>query len=169
MFLKNLDSESVRKFMLEEINFDINREKLYMSKRMRENHEDIYTNLLIKEVDSGTPESLSKAILDNNCLVEKEKTIRGFRKVPYNAHETLGEGEFNRFYMRGLSKKAIDENLELKVYRAKKVSKPRKSSEELLDNIVSPEEILEDFRKNPGKHTNSELADPNSGLSLKIV
>lgn len=122
MFLENLDSENVRKFMLEEINFDIERKKLYISKRMRKTHENIYTNLLIKEADNGTPESLSKTILDNNCLLEKEKTVRGFRKVPYNAHETLGEGEFNRFYMRGLSKKAIDENLELKIYRAKKVS-----------------------------------------------
>jgi len=41
--------------------------------------------------------------------------------VPYTASETLSEGEFNRFYVRALCRRAIAEGIPfLEVYRARK-------------------------------------------------
>ncbi len=45
------------------------------------------------------------------------------KHVPHNASETLAEGQFARFYMIGLARRAISEDVpELEVYRAKEVA-----------------------------------------------
>jgi hypothetical protein len=43
--------------------------------------------------------------------------------VPVTAADTLAEGEFNRFYLRGLCRRASAANMaEIEVYRAKEVA-----------------------------------------------
>ncbi len=91
------------------------------------------------------------------------------RTVPSNAAQTLAEGEFNRFYARGLCLYALANNIdELTVYRAKDVQNHRPDSKRKEDTQISAAKLLEDLRKNIGKDTILELASPNSGLSVKL-
>jgi len=81
----------------------------------------------------------------------------------------LTEGEFNRYYMRGLCKYAIDNNIgKLEVYRAKHVDNPRAESEMKIGERICANQLLNDLRVNK---TGTELGlppGPNSGLSIRL-
>jgi hypothetical protein len=87
-----------------------------------------------------------------------------------NAHEMLGEGEFNRFYIRGLCLRAIEDGIpDVEVYRAKPVDSPRPESQALIGQRIKAEALLQDLRA----RTNVEPAlgcppGPNSGLSVRL-
>ena len=74
--------------------------------------------------------------------------------MPSNAPETLAEGEFNRFYIRGLCRRAVEENVaQLVIYRAKTVTHARPESERRIGATVSPGALLADLRQNVGVDT----------------
>src|SRR5690606_25127289 len=92
-------------------------------------------------------------------------------KVPVTAAHGLAEGEFNRFYMRGLCRLAIEAHLgSLVVYRAKPVMVPRYDSEQKIGTEVSPSQLLIDLRTHIGVDTALGLPNgPNSGLSVRLA
>ena len=170
--LENLDE--VRDLMLEEFEMDLKAGKLYFSDRLREDCKETYIKLLKEAIKTGNDESLAKDILRHNCLkrevVKKTKSRKTIvAKVPENAHETLAEGEFNRYYIRGFCRKALSEGLQVEVYRAKQVKNPRVKSQALIGKILDPEELLNDLRVNIGVNTASGVpGGPNSGLSVRL-
>ena len=173
MNLEDLELDGVREFIGEEIELDIEKETLYMSPRLKSGFESNYITLLQDAVIDGDTGSFSQCILNESCLKSMEPSKRsrtGMKKVPKNAHDTLGEGEFNRFYCRGVCRKAIEEGHELEIYRAKQVQRPRSISKELIGKTVDPKRLLEDLRKNIGVDTALGVpAGPNSGLSVRII
>ena len=83
----------------------------------------------------------------------------------------LTEGDFNRYYMRGVSLRAIDEKRGVvEVYRARLSLEARPESAMLEGRRVSPQEVLSWLR---GEQASDEsavrLGRPNSGLSIRIV
>ena len=63
---------------------------------------------------------------------EQRKKGSGFTtvRVPKNAPDTLSEGEFNRYYVRGLCVYVIAEGMDqVEVYRGKQIRKRRPESE----------------------------------------
>ena len=88
--------------------------------------------------------------------------------TPFTAAETLAEGEFNRYYMRGVCLRAIDEGIaEVMVYRGKFVEQPRAQFEALAGTKISVPLFLGDLRCQPGVQTKSGLpCGPNSGLTI---
>ena len=91
-------------------------------------------------------------------------------KVPFNAPDTLAEGEFNRFYIRALCLRAIDDaSVRLVVYRAKSVAQPRPESEAAIGRTMDTHALLADLRANVGWETVLKIGQPNSGLTVKIV
>nr|WP_315396865.1 hypothetical protein [uncultured Sphingobacterium sp.] len=170
---ENLDSET-RQLMISEINSDISSEKLYFSKRFNENGQKVYSKLLLEAVVSGNEESLARALKENNCFAEKEarngKNGISFAKIPETANQTLAESEFNRFYIRGLALRAIENGHTLTIYRARHSDNPRAESQMMIGKQVSPAEILNDLRNNIGVDLALGLpAGPNSGLSIKLT
>ena len=131
--LVNLDP-STRSFMLEEIVYDIAGSKLYYGTRLSPVGVPLYAELLRIAVRTGTDESLATELRVPGRLNETEERRKPkggttTAKVPINAPEVLAEGEFNRFYMRGLCLRAIKEGIsEVAVYRAKEVANPRPES-----------------------------------------
>jgi hypothetical protein len=96
---------------------------------------------------------------------------RGCRELHENAAEVLSESEFNRYYIRALARRAIEDGIaELVVYRAKQVNSPRPESEALVETTISPEDLLEDLRSHPGDEPPSlgVPSGPNSGLSVRL-
>jgi hypothetical protein len=87
-----------------------------------------------------------------------------------NAHEMLAEGEFNRFYIRAICLRAIEDGVpEVIVYRAKPVEHARAESEQKIGKGVAPEALLRDLRAHPGIDTALGLPQgPNSGLSVYL-
>lgn len=168
--------EKVRRQMIAELDIDIESEKLYISKRL--------TEAGVKE----WPELLREAFLEHNDdwlasqlrvrglmrTTEKRRNPKGGYtdvRVPYTAPETLADGEFNRFYARGLCAHvlAIGET-EVEAYRGKDVASPRHESEVMIGCRLPATELLDDLRTSQGVDTALRLPPgPNSGLTVRLV
>ena len=94
------------------------------------------------------------------------KTVR----APATAADTLAEGEFNRLYMRGLCRRALDDGITaLTVYRAKGVRQPRAESLAIIGQPVDAVALLAELRAAFGSEPAGDmLFGPNSGLSVKL-
>lgn len=159
--------ERTRTLMLKEVELDESNTTLYISKRLNSYGKIAYSELLKEAVTTGDSQTLAQALKQhiNSHELRRDKSV----KIPYNAHETLAEGEFNRFYIRALCLRAIEEGMELVVYRAKPVTNARSASQSKIGQSVDPQLLLQDLRNNVGVDTALGLpSGPNSGLSLKI-
>lgn len=171
---ENLDG-ATRRFMAEEIAMDVANGTIYISNYLNAQGCESWPRLIREAAQTVTDDSLAAAIVNDRCLkthVEKRTPSGGMTtaKVPYTAHETMGEGEFNRYFARGLCRRAIDEGVPaLEVYRAKAVMQPRAASEAKLGMLVDPNSILADLRATQGVEPALGLPPgPNSGLTLRI-
>ncbi len=162
--LMNLD-ERTRQLMLDEIDRDVAAGTLYMGANLTQRGQKDYEELLRYAVKEGDDATLARALRSSGRIAER--TTAG-RKVASNAAEVLAEGEFNRFYIRALCLRAIeDESGPLTVYRAKQVHKPRSESQALIGNTYDPATLLADIRDSIGTGTMSGVpGGPNSGLSV---
>lgn len=166
--------EVTRQYMLEEIELDVQNGALYFSPRLHDEGCASWPELLRTAARTGMDDTLAEAIRRDDCLrthmprVTKNGTTMA--RVPVNAPETLAEGEFNRFYLRGLCRLAIDERIPyLVACRAKEVAQPRPESDAIIGGKFDPKKILEDLRVSQGVDTVLGLpAGPNSGLCLTL-
>jgi hypothetical protein len=173
LLLMNLD-EKTRECMLKELEMDMNKGSLYLSPRLSNKGRQDYPLLLKQAITSYDDSKLAQEIRSSRRLNETE--IRNTRngtttaKVPITAAETLAEGEFNRFYIRGLCVRAQEEGVvEVVIYRAKAVSSPRSESQAKIGAKANVNSLLTDLRSNQGVDTALGIpAGPNSGLSVKL-
>ena len=161
--------------MVEEISNDIAAGKLYESPRLSASGRQQYPELLRTAAQTGNDDSLAAelrvlGILNTTEERRKPKGGTTIAQVPVTAPETLAEGEFNRFYARGLCRRAIAQGIEsLVVYRAKQVVNPRSESVALIGKSLPAKQLLEDLRASIGTDTALGLPPgPNSGLSVKL-
>lgn len=170
--LENLD-ERTRKFMLEELELDVANRTLYISPRLNQSGEMQYENLLRESIKCGDDSSLADSLRTNMKLTEQRQKPKGgitIAKVSITAADTLAEGEFNRFYARGICRRAIEDGIqEVEVYRAKQVRNPRPESEAMIGKMIETKALLEDLRTHSGVEPALGLpAGPNSGLSVRL-
>jgi len=171
--LQNLDDET-RKYMAQEIEMDIQQERLYKSPRLSPQGVNEYPQLLKNAAASGNDNSLAAELSRPGRLnaTEQRKTKNGViaAKVPVTAPQTMAEGEFNRFYARGLCLRAIATGIPaLQVYRAKEVENPRFVSVALIGQMLPAEPLLKDLRNSIGTDTAFGLPPgPNSGLCVRL-
>ncbi len=174
--LEDLNAPGIRAAMLTEIQADKERNILYISGRLSPRGVRDYPDLLKEAASEHDDSWLSQQLAQHGRLNEMEeyRTKNGtfMRKVSRNASETLAEGEFNRFYIRGLCVAALSATTdsELEVYRAKEVSNPRPESERLIGTRVRATQLLADLRQNIALDTVLGVpAGPNSGLSIRSI
>jgi hypothetical protein len=172
---KNLDHRT-RALMLSEIQRDIDAGTLYLSGNLSQQGSLAYPGMLKSAAENGNDGTLAGALLGHLNSHEKPRQLKtgGFSKPPVmrsNAHEMLAEGEFNRFYIRALCVRAIEDGAKaVVVYRAKAVENARSASEELIGKHVAPDSLLQDLRTHPGIDTALGLPPgPNSGLSIYLL
>ena len=167
--LVDLD-ETTRGHMLSELESDLEEDALYMGKDLSESGRRRYPDFLKDAIESGDDSSLEESLSEpgvfNAMGLRQGKPV----KVPKNAPQRLAEGEFNRFYLRGLCLRAIDDGVNaVVVYRARSSSNPRPESAALIGKTLIAGELLADLRSNPGVDTALGLPPgPNSGLSARI-
>ncbi len=161
--------------MLAELDHDLQKHNLYVGKYLSEAGRQRYPGLLREAIQDGTDDSLAVALQAPGMFLEmheKKKPTGGFSlaRVPRTAHETLAEGEFNRFYMRGLCRRVLDlggGNVE--IYRARASTNPRRESEAMIGELLDAVALLADLRASIGVDTASQLPlGPNSGLSARL-
>lgn len=173
MDFANLDA-ATRRHMLDEINRDIEGDTLYMSPRLSEVGQRDYPELLLHAAESGDADSLAAGLQISGRLNITETATRNgktySKRVPTNAHQTMAEGEFNRFYARGLCLRAAEDGIEeVIIYRAKDVTSPRPESEAMIGTAVGATRLLEDLRTSIGVEPALGIPPgPNSGLSIRL-
>jgi len=147
-------------------------EDVYRSPRLNDNGKARWVALL-GEAAAKHDDAWLAGQLRSESLLKKEETAtrKGktyVKSVPVTAPGTLAEGEFNRWYIRGLCVRAIAEGIKsVIVYRARGSDNPRPESEALIGAKMDPGALLEDLPKFQGKEP-SLLPYVNSGLSVRL-
>jgi len=172
MSFASLDDKT-RRFMLDELDHDVTANKLYLSPRLDDAGCRNYEKLLRSAIQSGDEFSLASSVAGFiRAYEQRAKPSGGYTsaKVPVTAAQTLAEGEFNRFYCRGVCARAIDEGLDaVEVYRGKPVRDPRPQSEALVGSRLPAHRLLHDLQTNIGVDTALGVpAGPNSGLTIRL-
>lgn len=157
-------TQETRRCMLLELEEDVAGEKVYYSNRLNDYGREQWVTLLRDAFSQHNDEWLANEIRRLDLLNSFERN--GTRRMARNAPDQLAEGEFNRFFIRGLCLRALSENKAyVEVYRARHSDNPRPESEEKIGLHVSPDALLRDLRENIGFDTYLGLPAINSGLS----
>jgi DNA repair photolyase len=177
LYFQNLDDRT-RQLMLDEMEYDIANNQLHISPFLSGQGQRDYANLLRQAIQSGNDQTLAESLRLHRRILKtlprrqpKPKGGYSIAATPENAAEVLAESEFNRYYIRGLARRAIEDSIpELVIYRAKPARNPRPESEARVETSLSPQELLEDLRAHPGDEppTLGVPSGPNSGLSVRL-
>jgi hypothetical protein len=128
-------------------------------------------------MESRNDDWLSDELLRLDYLRNQESyaTKRGtaWRRVNKpHAALMLAEGEFNRYYLRGLCRRAANDNIPtLIIYRGKQVRQPRPESESKIGLHIDVRGLLEVLRSNDFVSIEDAFAvpgGPNSGLTARL-
>jgi len=170
---ENLDP-TTRRYALAELENDLTNGAYHVSERLRPEGVSEYQRLLQEALRYYDDRWLEERASDLLVESESRRTRSGgttTAKVPQMAARLLAEGDFNRYYMRGVARRAIDESRQiLEVYRARLSIEPRPESAQLEGSRVPATEVLDHLRgplsTNPAV---SPLGRTNSGLSVRLV
>lgn len=163
--------ERTRAFMLEELAKDEAAGRLYISGRLTREGAERYPKLLREALTSYRDDWLAERL--RGLMAEREPSSRsktGDKAVPHNADATLAEGEFNRYYIRGVCRQVeADGGTEVEIYRGKTVAAPRDESQMMVGTRIDAAKVLADLRANSGVNTALGLPPgPNSGLTVRV-
>lgn len=171
---ENLDLVT-RQHMIGELDLDIKENRIYFSKRFNSVGKSNWESLLREAILSHNDDWLANELQTRECFLQHETVIRQgkqiIKKVPYDAAITCAEGEFNRFYARGLCSRAISEGIQLvEVYRGKIVRTPRAESEMKIGQTLLAKQLLQDLRTSHGVEPALGIPPgPNSGLTVRLI
>lgn len=144
-YFPDLD-EKTRQCMVSEIKLDISKGLFYEPKSMTAPYLLTYRRLLKECCQNGTPETLQKKLVP---AFFRQKDRNG-RKISANISQLVAFSDFNRYYVRAMLLRAIRENKNLSVYRAKQAENVRKESCTILNKIFSDKkqmlQMLDQFR-----------------------
>jgi hypothetical protein len=170
----NLD-ERTRQFMVEEIDMDVASGKIYLSNWLTEEGQRNWPGLLRTAAEHHDDGWMAAQLRTGGWVrdrAERRKPKGGFTmaRVPQEAPDTMSEGEFCRYYVRGLCRRAVTDGVaDVIVYRAKQVREPDRGSEEKVGTRWNPQAILDDLRSTQGLSPLLGIPrGPNSGLCIRL-
>jgi hypothetical protein len=170
---ENLDP-TTRRYAIAELDNDLTTGAFHASERLRPTAIADYQRLLREAIRYYDDRWLEERASDLLVDVEPRRTRSGGEtavKVPEMAARMLAEGDFNRYYMRGLSERAIEEGRQVvEVYRARLSLEPRPESAQLEGNRLPASDVLNYLRGERSTDAAvTPLGRPNSGLSVRLV
>jgi hypothetical protein len=149
----------------------------YASPRLTPQGLATWVPLLNAAIEKETDAWLGEQLRYNDHMKNQEPYTRNgkqfWRKinVPF-ACEQLAEGEFNRYYLRGLCRRALQDGIPaLVVYRGKMVREPRPESEAKIGMFIDAQRLLDALRSNDFVSIEDALAvpgGPSSGLTARL-
>lgn len=165
---------ATRRHAFAELDADIASGAFHPSDRLRPTAIAEYQRLLRDAIHYYDDLWLEQHVDDLLVDFEPRQTRSGGRttaKVPEMAPRMLAEGDFNRYYMRGVALRALEEDRQVvEVYRARLSLEPRAESAELEGHRLPAREVLEYLRGLRVEDTTvARLGRPNSGLSIRLV
>ncbi len=166
---------TTRRFALDEFERDLASDQFRHSERLRPTALGDYERLLRDAHSYYDDQWLEERAADLLVDFEPRHTPSGGQttaRVPYMAARMMAEGDFNRYYMRGLALRAINEGRQVvEVYRARLSREPRDDSAEIEGRRISAQEVLDRLRGNTALEGSVaiRLGLPNSGLSIRLV
>lgn len=174
MQLDHLDPRT-RALMHGEVQLDLARGGLYLSPRLSDAGRAGYVPVLLDAFARGDTKTFATDLARRRGFFNTHESShrRGIdyvKAVPRDAHVTLAEGEFNRFYLRALCVRAAEDGIpQLQICRAKVVHNPRWESERRIGTFVDAVALLTDLRTNIGVDLALGIPNgPNSGLSARL-
>jgi hypothetical protein len=173
-FFPHLDGR-LRTEMLRELSADIAEGRAYYSPRLKpESHED-WLDILAQAFSKHDEVWLGLAVRARGLLKKREMRKLEDRevssRVPTNAAFLLAEGEFNRYYIRGLCRQVMQEGgAQVEICRGKEVEIPRASSEQRIGSRIEAQELLRALEESPELPSPIKVpSGPGSGLTVKKV
>src|ERR671915_487349 len=163
---ENLDP-TTRRHALAELDKDLASGDFHVSERLRPTAIGEYQRHLHEAIryydDRWLEEHASDLLVD----FEHRRTRSGGQttaKLPDMAARMLAEGDFNRYYMRGLALRAIEEGRQVvEAYRARFSLEPRVESSELEGRRLPATDVLSHLRgQTAGDSAVFALGRPNS-------
>lgn len=170
----NLD-RLTRHFMMAEIDLDIEAGCMNGSPILTDQGIKDWPALLWSAAARGNDVTLARDLLLNSrtrTAYERTKASGDPHWVRVSSAQVakLADGAFNHFYVRGLCRRALLEELdELIVYRAAQVETPRPGANGKIGSLVDPAGLLDSLRSAQCLEVALGLPDkPHSGLSIAI-
>lgn len=174
LYLQQLDAQT-RELMVEEVEYDLERHQVHISPYLSGQGVHDFAPLLLEAIRSGDETTLAQALGKMRRIARtghRRLPEGGYSvvTVPVNAAEMIADDAFNRYYIRAICRRALEEGEDkVVVYRARPVGSPRPRSEELLETAVDPGDLLKDLRQHSGEKTELGIpGGPNSGISVYI-
>jgi hypothetical protein len=170
---ENLDP-TTRRYALEELEQDIASGDFHVSERLRPTAVAEYQRLMRDAIRYYDDLWLEEHAADLLVDFEHRRTRSGGQttaKLPEMATRMLAEGDFNRYYMRGVARRAIEEGRQVvEAYRARFSLEPRVESSELEGRRLPATDVLSHLRgQTAGDSAVFALGRPNSGLTVRLV
>jgi hypothetical protein len=168
--------ERTRMLMISEVDRDLSGASLYESVRLTPTGAARWEALFRTACETGDDASLATALgaPGGTYIHAREPNARSRtgddKAVPYNAAVTMAEGEFNRFYIRAMCARALEDGVRLEIFRARASENPDFESEAKLGQSPDAAALLRDLRSHQGVATALGLPPhPNSGLSVRFA
>lgn len=169
MGLHHVDlDETTRQLMIAEYEDDLAEKNLYYSARLSPQGVTDWPVILRTALETGTDDTLAAEINVYGRLNPSDFRLGKPIKMNKDAHFTLAEGEFNRFFIRGVCLRAIEEGRRVVAYRARSSSEPRASSLAVDGVAFDPALVLADLRAHSGTDPQHGFPGPNSGMSVRL-
>jgi hypothetical protein len=170
---ENLDPIT-RRYSIAELEHDRASGAFHISERLRPEAAGEYQRLLHEALRYYDDRWLEEHTSDLLVESESRRTRSGgttTARIPQMAARMLAEGDFNRYYMRGVALRAIEEGRQiLEVYRARLSMEPRPESAELEGRRIPAAELLDHLRGPLSADPSvAPLGRTNSGLSVRLV
>jgi hypothetical protein len=170
---ENLDP-TTRRYAYAELDQDLRNGTFHHSERLRPEAIAEYQRLLSEALRYYDDRWLEDRTGDLLVESESRRTKSGgttTARVPHMAARLVAEGDFNRYYMRGVALRAIEVGGQiLEIYRARLSLEPRPESANVEGSRVPAAEVLAHLRGpiSPNLAV-APLGRTNSGLSVKLV
>jgi hypothetical protein len=199
--------DTTRKWMMEEYRHDLDKGALFVSPLLSDRGRREYPDLLKEAIGRHDEAWLASALGSGDRMNLTQKSVHqgsgehhklAFRaghsnpkagipaddaaqEVPTSTPQVLAEGVFNRYYARGLCRRAIDEGVDaLEIYRYSRAAGVHFTDQSLGEpsepgidrtggTTVDPKELLARLRNTPEEEMDTGVpGEPNSGLSVRL-
>jgi hypothetical protein len=170
LHLKQLDRRT-RALMLEEIDEAETVGSLHMSELLSVHGKINYATLFKHAVKNGNDETFAQALVARESFkgheirVVEDKTL-WIEINPHVAASNLAEAEFNRYYVRAICKRALQDGIStVTLYDANEKNGSSAEFETLMNKAIDAAALLRDLKGGAALHSNLK---PNQSLSVKI-
>ena len=174
---EHLDTRT-RFLMVEEIDRDSIHGTLYESRLLTPLGKAAFCELLRAAASAHDAEFLVDVLAQAEHFVPSESALRAGvayeRRVNVrNAARRLAEGEFNRYYMRAVCRRALEGGAKVEAYRARESSQHRTESDALDGHTLEARSLLSVLRQRNRPTVGSAAGlvpgSVNSGVSLRLT